>query len=76
MALPHRPSGVDAQVPAMRGGVYRAVHRRRRFRLNRPMDPNFDAGVLFDVAGLSCRQTLAWALQGARIFGFLDDCRN
>ena len=59
MALPRHAPGVDAQMPDVRGGLCRVVHRRRHYRLNRPMDPNSDAGVLFDVAGISCRQTLA-----------------
>ena len=70
MAVPHDSTGVDAQMPAVRGGLRRVVHRHRHFRLNRPMDPNSNAGVLFDLAGISCRQTLAQMLHGARISSF------
>jgi hypothetical protein len=59
MALPRHPSGVDTQVPNVRGRLFRDVHRHRRFRLNRPMDPNFNAGVLSDLVGISCGKTLA-----------------
>jgi hypothetical protein len=34
------------------------------------MDSNSNAGVLFDLAGIYCRQTLAQALRGARISSF------
>jgi hypothetical protein len=34
------------------------------------MDTNSNAGVLFGIAGISCRQALAQALQGARICDF------
>ena len=61
MALPRRPPGVDAQMPAVRGGLCRLVHRHRRFRLNCSMDPNSNAGALFDLADVSCCQILAQA---------------
>ena len=34
------------------------------------MDPNPNAGILFHVAGISCCQILAYAIQGARISSF------
>lgn len=69
MALPGHAPGIDAQMPALRGGLRRLLHRRRRFRLNRPMDPNSNAGVLSDVAGISCDPILAQARQVARMCG-------
>src|SRR5438445_12491877 len=63
MAVPRHLPGVDAQMPTMRGGVFRLVHRYRHYRLNRPMDPHSDAGVLLDRAGVSCCQTLARAIE-------------
>jgi len=70
MALPRHPPGVDSQMPAMRRSVCRVVHRHRRFRLNRSMDPDSNADVLLDLAGISCCQILAQAFQGARISSF------
>jgi hypothetical protein len=59
MAVPGHDAGVDAQMPAMRGGLFRAVYRHRRFRLNGAMDPNSYAGVLFELAWISRCQILA-----------------
>ena len=67
MADPRHPPGVDSQMPAVRGGLHRVVHRHRCYRLNRPMDPSSNAGVLSDVAGVPCRQALARAFQDARV---------
>ena len=58
MALPHRSPGVDAQMPDVRGGVCRAVHRHGRFHPDRPVDPDSDAGVLCGFTGISCCQIL------------------
>ncbi len=69
MALPRHAPGADPQMPDMRGRLRRVVHRPGRFGLNRPMDPNRDAGVLSDIAGISRFQTLAAALQSERICG-------
>src|SRR5207237_4479060 len=43
--------------------------RRGHFCLNRRMDPDSDAGVLLDLAVLSCCQTLASALAKASAAG-------
>jgi hypothetical protein len=54
MGVSHGFAGIDAEMPTVRGGLCRAVHRRWNFRLYRAMDSDFDAGNLFDFAGISC----------------------
>ena len=53
MGLSGHAVGVDAEMPDVRGGVCGVVHGHWRFRLNGAMDSDFNAGVLFGVAGLS-----------------------
>ncbi len=50
----------DAQVPVLRGGLHRFVHRRRRISHNGAMDSDPYAGVLPVLAGISRFPTLAW----------------
>ena len=53
MAVSGHGSGVDAQVPDMRGGVCCAVHGCGDFCHGREMDSDSYAGGLFGVAGIS-----------------------
>ena len=57
MGLPDGFAGVDAEMPAVRGDVCGALHRRGDYRYDRAMDPNFHACALFVHAGVSCCQT-------------------
>ena len=63
MALPRHPAAVDPQMPDVRGGLRRTIHRPRHHRLSRAVDSNSDGGVLFELAGVPCSQTVAKSLQ-------------
>ena len=69
MAFPRHPADVNAQMPDVRSGLYHDVHRLRRFRFNRPMDPNSHARVLLELIGMPCAHILAQARRSALIRG-------
>jgi hypothetical protein len=62
MALSHRSIGADAQMPDVHSSLCRAIHRHWHQPLHRPMDPDFNAGILFEFAGISRHQILAQAV--------------
>ena len=61
MALPRHAPAANAQMPALRRGLRRFVHRHWHYRLHGEMDSAFNAGVLFDLAFISCRPIRACA---------------